>query len=761
MIGRTCHLLIGFLFLFSGSSLMAQNDISGSITGTVMDGESGEPLYGANVMVRGTVLGAAAGSAGRFKIPRLKPGLYFLEVTMMGYKKVITEPIEVRAGEESNVTVRMKSTVLKQPTLIVTASKRKQNIEDAPTTVEVVSAEDIQSRNVTTLDEVLQNTAGVSIINDQVSLRGSTGWNLAAGSRVLLMLDGHPLINGDTGGINWDAVPVEEVERVEIVKGPGSALYGSNAMAGMINVITRDPSPQPQTSYKLSWGFYDEPAYPSWRWTDRFLTYRIDDLNSWDPLHSLSFEGIDLSHSRRFGNIGMLVKLGRKRSSGYTQNGDYSRWHVLSKFKIRFSPSKTLMVTTNWAQSNAGKFLEWASQENPMLVKPGKLGDRVYSEKTTLHATFEHGVNQQFAYSLKANGYRYFWQNHFNNDDSTYAKTDRFGFEAQGYYYTGKQSFTFGSEVVYHHTNSIMFGDQSTMDVAFYLEDEVKFIPQLTLTLGSRFDHHQVAGISTDQQFSPRAGLVGRPWQGASMRLSAGHGFRAPSIAEIFAEYVYSGIRIESNPGLKDAESAWSFEWGFSQVLNLSSLKKRSLSSFGKWVVDSFNPNLFFDAALFWSEYENMIDVVPNLQNGTARFENLGNARIRGLETRVNGSFFNGHVSASLGYTYTDPIDLDSLKTLTYRSRHRVVTGVEMKWWKLSLGLDYRYASRIEEVIPVLDSGYDERVPMHVLDARIILDLNHIQFGIEGKNLRNYHYTLRQRYLEPIRNFRITVRGKF
>jgi outer membrane cobalamin receptor len=748
------------LIWIAGLSLHAQNRNKGGITGMVTDRETGETLYGANILVKGTVLGAASGADGRFSIPFLKPGVYQLEVTMMGYKKEIMVHVEVRPDEETHVDFLLEPTVLIQPTLIVTASKRKQAIEDAPTTVDVMSSEDIQSRNVTTLDQALENTSGLSIINDQVSLRGSTGWNLAAGSRVLLMVDGHPLISGDTGGINWDAVPIEEIDHVEIVKGAGSALYGSNAMAGMINVITRDPSRRPETRYKLSWGFYDEPAYSSWRWTDRFLTYRIGDLNNWNPVHSLSFEGVDLSHSRQFGNVGMLVAIGRKRSSGYMQNDDFSRWNVMSKWKIRFSPNKTLMVTGNWAMSDHGKFFEWESQETPMLVKSGKLGDRVYSEKTNFNATYEHGVSQQFAYSIKANGYRYYWQNRFNDDDSTYAKTDRIGTELQGYYLAGRHTLTFGSEVVYHHARSILYGNQSTMDGAVYIEDAFKPVELLTMTLGSRFDYHRVTGISSDQQLSPRAGLVYRPWRGTSMRLSAGHGFRAPSIAEIFAEYIYSGIRIESNPGLKDAESAWSFEWGISQAFGLSHLKNRSLSSLGRWFIETLNPNFLFDVALFWSEYTNMIDVVPDLKNSTARFENLGRARIRGVETRVKGSVLDGRLSASFGYTYTDPIDLDSQKTLTYRSRHQIVTGVEIQWWKLSMGMDYRYASRIEEIFPVLDSGYDERVPMYVVDGRITLNLKVLQISLDGKNLLNYHYTLRQRYLEPIRNFRITVKGR-
>jgi iron complex outermembrane receptor protein len=124
-----------------------------------------------------------------------------------------------------------------------------------------MDADAIRMRSVTSLDQALENAAGFGVIDGQIDLRGSTGFNWAAGSRVLMMVDGHPLINGDTGGINWDVVPVEEVEKVEIVKGAGSALYGSNAMAGMVNVITRDPSSIPETRARLTWGFYDTPAY--------------------------------------------------------------------------------------------------------------------------------------------------------------------------------------------------------------------------------------------------------------------------------------------------------------------------------------------------------------------------------------------------------------------------------------------------------------------------------------------------------------------
>ena len=732
------------------------------VTGRVLDAKTGESLFGANIMVKGTVLGAAADIDGRFQIDNLPPGVYQIEASMMGYKKQTKEVNNTIPGQVQDITFRLEPTVLQQETIVVTATKRKQHIEDAPTSVDVISSMEIRARSVTNLDEVLQNTAGFGVIDGQIDLRGSTGFNWAAGSRVLLMVDGHPLINGDTGGINWDAIPVEEVERVEIVKGAGSALYGSNAMAGMVNIITRDPSPHPETRFKLTWGFFDEPAYPEWRWTDRFLTYRLFNQKKFDLKNILSTDGIDLSHSRRIGKVGLLFNIGRKRSSGYQQNGDYSRWNILGKTKIRFSSTKNLMITTNWAYNDHGDFLQWVSQDRPMEVPAEELGNRVHYAKSNIHATFQHAVNDRFAYTVKANVYRCDWENFFH-DNEDYAVTDRIGLEGQGDYLLGKHSITFGSEVTAHHANSLIYGTHDTRDYAFYIEDELKFSPLWTLNLGTRYDYHRIVNISSDQQISPRMGLVYRPWEGTSFRLSAGHGFRAPSIAEVFANITVSGFRVIPNLDLKKAERAWSFELGIRQALGFQLTSDTQGSIFWgnpiRWMIDNFNPSFILDMSFFWSQYKNMIDVDINPEELAFQFVNLGRARNRGLEIRLMGNMFRQHLSTTVGYTLIDPRDLDLDKTLNYRSRHRFNAGFELRFWRIAVGLDYRYASRMEEVVDIFSS--DERVPMHVMDGRIIFNLNPIQISLEGKNLRNYHYTLRQRFLEPIRQYILTVRGQF
>jgi outer membrane receptor for ferrienterochelin and colicins len=752
-------LAFGLSALFPGHARAVQDHPQGSISGVVTDAETGEPLFNATVTVPGTPLGAVSGLDGRFEIERVPAGVRGLDVTLIGYEKRSVRNIRVVPGGAASVRISLVRAVLPQETMVVTASKRRQRLEDAPNSVDVLSADAIRMRSVTRLDQALENTAGFGVIDGQIDLRGSTGFNWAAGSRVLMMVDGHPLINGDTGGINWDAIPVEEVEKVEIVKGAGSALYGSNAMAGMVNVITRDPSPIPETRARISWGFYDTPAYSTWKWTDRFMTARIGDGN-WNPVHSLSFEEVDLSHGRKIGKVGLSLNVSRRRSSGYFENGDYSQWNAGGKVKINWSLRKSLSVSGSWTSNNHGEFIQWISQSKPLETMPEELGNRIHYEKIYLHSTYKNVVNSRLNYTLKANFYRTDWRNFFwDNHDK--ALTDRYGAEAQFDYLANfwkPQTITFGSEAVYHRARSLIYGNPQMRDAALYVEDELRFAGWGTLTAGARYDFHDLVDMFTDRQLSPRLGMVFHPGKGTSVRMSAGRGFRAPSIAEVFADITVSGVRVVPNLDLRRAEKANSFEIGINQTLVFSESTRFSGNPLRR-ALERLDLKLSADAAVFYSRYENMIDVDLNPDLMAFQFVNFGEAEIRGFELRLQGTAFRGHLSGNAGWTRLDPKDIRTGKVLNYRSKERLTTGAECRIGKLTFGLDYRYASRIEEVVNLFNS--DERVPMHVMDGRVRLDLGRTELCVEAKNLRNYQYTLRQRYLEPVRNFTVTARTKW
>ena len=214
------------------------------------------------------------------------------------------------------------------------------------------------------------------------------------------------------------------------------------------------------------------------------------------------------------------------------------------------------------------------------------------------------------------------------------------------------------------------------------------------------------------------------------------------------------------NPDLNKAERSWNFETGIRQTIVLprrNSIKPGFFPNPIKWFLQNAEPAFIVDLSFFWMQYKNMIDVVMNPDEQAFQFVNIGRARNRGVELLVKMTGFGRVVTGTIGYTYLDPEDLATGKILNYRSRNRFTAGFDLNIKKVSMGMDYRYASRIEEVVNIYNS--DERVPIYVIDLRFGYKFYKFQLNFDVKNLRNYHYTLRQRYLEPVRSYVFTFRG--
>ena len=129
--------------------------------------------------------------------------------------------------------------VLETDGVVVIANRREQDVLTVPVSVAVMAPEELAVRNILSLDDALRQFSGVHVQGNQVSVRGSSGFAYNVGSRVLLLLDGLPLLSPDTDGIPFESLPFAQIARIEVLKGPGSALYGGGALGGVINVVTR------------------------------------------------------------------------------------------------------------------------------------------------------------------------------------------------------------------------------------------------------------------------------------------------------------------------------------------------------------------------------------------------------------------------------------------------------------------------------------------------------------------------------------------
>jgi iron complex outermembrane receptor protein len=126
-------------------------------------------------------------------------------------------------------------------TVVVSAGKFEQRIEETTVSVEVIKPTFISNKNTTNIQTAIDQVPGVNITDGQANIRGGSGWSYGAGTRVQVLVDDMPLISGDAGQAQWSLISTENINQVEIIKGASSALYGSSALNGVINIRTAYP----------------------------------------------------------------------------------------------------------------------------------------------------------------------------------------------------------------------------------------------------------------------------------------------------------------------------------------------------------------------------------------------------------------------------------------------------------------------------------------------------------------------------------------
>lgn len=222
------------IFLLLNNSAFSQE--SGKITGTVTDAKTGKPLPGASVVVKGTSLGTATGNEGNYTITAVPSGEYNLIVTMVGYKK-LTRRLLIRPPIETiTVNFGLEISILKLSEIVVTGTRGKRPLGEVPGSITVISEEQITNKSYAYgADELINTVPGVNILRrrgmahscPRISIRGLEGIY-----RNLTLIDGIAVTD-------YRYIPMENVERIEVARGPFSSLYGGGAMGGVTNLITK------------------------------------------------------------------------------------------------------------------------------------------------------------------------------------------------------------------------------------------------------------------------------------------------------------------------------------------------------------------------------------------------------------------------------------------------------------------------------------------------------------------------------------------
>ena len=708
------------ILLIEAALLNAQTfEISGVVSDT-----AGNPLAGANVVIMGSNLGAASNFKGSFNIDGLKQGKYSLKISSIGYSTLYVPNIAI-TNKSISIKVILHEIAIQSDQVVITASKYKQRISDLPVSAEIIKSDFISRKDITDLADAMRYAPGVNMVDDQISIRGSSGYSRGAGTRVLVEIDGIPYYTGDTGDIVWEAIPTIAIDHVEIIKGAASSLYGSSAIGGVVNVITKNIPATPSTYVKTSFGFYDKPTYSIWDWSKELRT----------------FTGLTLSHSQRIGNLGLSFTLTRLADMSYKQSGFYTRYIGFIKGNYNFSPVSSLMFFANSLNQDDGSFLYWRDSRNVLIPPVADEGQSVLSNRYMLGLDYKEVISNSLFLNVRGSYYKTQWNDNTSSMNSS--KSNQYHLELQtNANLSDNTILVSGIETTASNVTSNIFGNPTAISFGVYSQADIKFAVPITISAGLRYDLNKLDTLNVSNAVSPKLGINYKISNRMSIRSSFGTGFRAPSLSEAFTTTSAGGITIKPNPSIKP-ETNWNIELGANYQITKSS---------------------DIDAAIFQNEFYDFIEPAVDPTDGLIFFNNVTRARIQGLEINLNDSFFDDKLNMSLNYIYLWARDLQLNQALKYRPRNSVTASLDYTFNNYDFGADFRYWSRVEEMdFELVDLGLlidgRMRVPVYVLDLRANSSLN--IFGIPGKisinanNILNYNYVELIGNLAPIRNYSI------
>ncbi|MDZ4698086.1 MAG: TonB-dependent receptor [Rhodothermales bacterium] len=721
---------------------------TGRISGQVTD-PAGQPLPGVNVIVAGTTLGAATNSEGRFLLPSVPAGARVVEVSMVGFQR-FQRAVDLAAGQEMVLDVQLVEDVLQSDGVIIVANRREQRITTVPVSVAAMAPEELARRNVVSLDDALRHISGVQVQDNQISVRGSSGFAYNVGSRVLLLIDGVPLLSPDTDGVPYEGLPFAQVERLEVLKGPGSALYGSGALGGVVNLITRTFPSEPTTMVRAFAGAYEPVRYALWR-------------ERWDGAEKpRPFAGVTVSHARRVSErFGYWVDGAFRRSAGYMRLNEKTL--VQTHGKIGWNPNADvrLDVLANVLWRKKDDFLFWNGARD--ALQPGSLAISSSSEPSgatdnesnqiSLFPTLTHVLSPNLFYEIKTRGYAVGVRPIDTAGNVRTYRDGTYGFRYGGEYLLnwnpGPGRFlTGGASIDANSTRSSFFvsadGDPigNQPEGAVFGQWEQTLGERFQLVAGLRFDLYRIDASDTVTKLSPKLNLAYSFTPNLTARAAYGQGFRIPSLGERFVDN-RDFFPIVRNLTLRPEEST-SYELGLRGLLAFS---ERS--------------DALVDVAVFWNDYWRLIETRFVPAASAFQFVNLIRARVRGAEASIEAALLDGVATTRLGYTFLDARDLGAGEPLAFRPAHMLTVSADTRFGKrYDAGFDFRYASRPKSVnsdfarfVPDAETLIDTRV----LDLRAGARFGQVRALLILRNALEYYYMERPALLAPPRHLMLQM----
>ena len=586
------------LFLGIASIKGQTNSISGKVS------SNGEVLPFVNVYLKKTKQGTSTNENGFFELKNIPNGTYTIIASSIGFKfksKKITLTGNQKIVKNFNLKV---NDALEE--IVISGTLRPVTKSNSPVPVEVYSKTFFRKNPTPSIFESLQNVNGVRPqLNCSVCNTGDIHINGLEGSYTFVLIDGMPIVSGLSTVYGLTGIPQALIERVEIVKGPASTLYGSEAVGGIINVITKKPTNAPLLStdtFVSSWGEVN---------LDVGLRYEVS-----EKVHGLL--GLNyFNFQNRIDN----------NNDNFTDLTLQNRISIFNKVNIERKSNKVFTIAGRYVYEDRwGGEMDWGKE-----FRGGNqiYGESIYTNRWETFGTYELPTSENLSFQFSANGH---YQDSFYGETS-YDAEQLIGFGQLVYnkQLDKKHNLLLGAAYRYTFYDDNTFATLNENGVnnspsiihlpGVFAQDEISLSNRKKLLLGVRWDNNSIHG----NIFSPR---VNYKWNSRDtsniVRLSAGNGFR---VANVFTEdhAALTGARTVEFDGELDPETSWN--------ANVNYVKK----------INTENYFITIDASAFYTYFNNRI--LPDYETDPNKiiYANLeGSSVSQGISLNADVLFTNG-----------------------------------------------------------------------------------------------------------------------
>lgn len=619
----------------------------------------GEPVLFANILIRETEKGMSSDEKGNFSISGLSPGDYHLEISALGYQRKVI-PVTLAPGEPVDLgTVELRTDQLGLEAVVVTGTMKESYVKNSPLKVEVFKGQYLARQLAPTnlMESVTLINGAQEVVACGVCVTNSISLNGLPGAYTAILIDGSPIYGNLASVYGLNGIPSSLIEQVEVVKGPQSTLYGSEAMAGVINIITKDPANLHPLNFDLRMTSLGE----------------IYGNAVWSPQEGKAkgYLGLDVARNNSYAD---------DNGDGFGDFVQFDRLSLFSKWELPVPEGDRLSLAGKLFYEDRRNGVEAFLRDGAYRELRGD--DRIYGESIYTHRAELLGSYRwhrllplQFDWSLSHHRQDSYYGADF------YEATQTMGF-ANAYWsdQRGDHSLLGGFNLRYlfydDNTQATAMGERNEPDQQWvpglYFQDEWRISDHFTALTGLRLDYYPAHGLIP----APRLNLKWKASDWTSFRLGFGTGFR---IVNLFAEdhaFVTGQREVEILEDLNPEQS-------YNGTFNF-----RHLYQIGKG-----QGNLDFD--LHYTYFTNKIIADYDIPGRIIYANTDGHVTSRGAAVQFNHQF-GAPLILTLGanlqsVTRTEPDDEGVLQTeaVEFAPEWTGTLGLNYTWKKPGLELAY------------------------------------------------------------------------